>query len=176
MRYEDTVKKFNAFVAKEPELRKRYLKAMDTLQVTLPPVDEQFLPYRKPDDLFRTARKLREGADALGELGLEVRETAESTEKYAIAEKARIKAWRDLRAISDEQADEMIDLLNAFLADGIDMMHHLKRLSKIENDPNGYYTQQYRRLYGAYREAMHNLHGGKARGRSRKKSRASSSR
>ncbi|HEX7190118.1 MAG TPA: hypothetical protein VF381_00975, partial [Thermoanaerobaculia bacterium] len=53
--------------------------------------------------------------------------------------------------------------------DGVDMMHHLKRLSKIENNPNGYYTQEYRRIYGAYREAMHNLHGGKARGRSRRK-------
>lgn len=52
MRYDETVKKFEAFVAKEPELRKRYLEAMETLQVDLPPVDEQFLPYRKLDDLF----------------------------------------------------------------------------------------------------------------------------
>ena len=30
MRYYDTVEKFNAFVAKEPELRKRYLAALET--------------------------------------------------------------------------------------------------------------------------------------------------
>lgn len=172
MRYEETVKKFEAFVAKEPELRERYKKAMDTLQVNLPPVDEQFLPYRKPDDLFRTAKKLREGAEMLGDLGLEIEEAAESTKQYAIAEKAKIKARRDLRDMSDERADEIIELLNAFVADAVDMLHHLKRLSKIENNPNGYYTQQYRQLLGAYREAMHNLHGGKARGRSRRKARA----
>jgi hypothetical protein len=171
MRFEDTVKKYEAFVAKEPEFRRRYQEAIETLKVTLPPADGESLPYRKPDDLFRTARKLRRGAELLGDMGLEVREAAESTEKYAIAEKTRIKAWRDLRDISEEQANDMIELLNAFVADGIDMMHHLKRLSKIENNPNGYYTQEYRRIYGAYREAMHNLHGGKARGRSRRKAR-----
>jgi hypothetical protein len=57
------------------------------------------------------------------------------------------------------------------MADAVDMLHHLKRLSKNENNPNGYYTQQYRQLLGAYRESMHNLHGGKARGRSRRKAR-----
>jgi len=171
MRFDDTVKKYEAFVAKEPEFRKRYAKAMETLQVTLPPADGELLPYRKPDDLFRTARKLRKGAELLGDMGLGAREAADSTEKYAIAEKARIRAWRDLRDISEEQANDMIELLNAFVADGIDLMHHLKRLSKIENNPNGYYTQEYRRIYGAYREAMHNLHGGKARGRSRRKAR-----
>src|SRR5690242_5855245 len=119
MRYDDTVKKFEAFVAKEPELRERYRKAMETLQVTLPPVDEQFLPYRKPDDLFRTAKKLQRGAEILGDMGLEVREVAESTKKYAIAEKAKIKARRELRDIDEEHADDIIELLNAFVSDGI---------------------------------------------------------
>jgi hypothetical protein len=71
--------------------------------------------------------------------------------------------------MEEERADEMIDLLHRFVADGVHMTHHLNRLSKIENNPNGYYTQEYRRIYGAYREAMHNLHGGKARGRGRRK-------
>lgn len=78
-----------------------------------------------------------------------------------------------LRDIDVECANDVIELLNSFWADGIDLMHHLKRLSKIENNPNGYYTQEYRRLYGLYRQAMHNLHGGKARGRSRRKARVS---
>jgi len=172
MRYDDTVKKFEAWVAKEPELRQRYLKAMDTLQVPLPPLKEEFLPYRKPDDLFRTARRLREGAQVLGDMGLEALEAAESVEKYAIAEKARIHARRELREITVEQANDMMELMNAFLADGFDMMHHLKKLSKIEKNPNGYYTQQYRQIHGLYRQAMSNLYGGKARGRSRGKARA----
>ena len=146
MRYYDTVEKFNAFVAKEPELRKRYLAALETLQVNLPPADEEYLPYRKPDDLFRTAKRLRDDAVALADAGLDPYEVADSTEKHAIREKAKIGARRELRAIDEEQADDIIDLLNSFVADGIDMMHHLKRLSKIENNPNGYYTQQYRRL------------------------------
>lgn len=171
MRYDETVKKFEAFVAKEPELRKRYLELRETLQVTLPPANEEFLPYRKPDDLFRTAKRLRHGAEVLGDLGEEVREIAEATEKFAIGEKEKLHARRELRDLDEKRADEIIELLNAFVADGIDMMHHLKRLSKIENNPNGYYTQEYRRLYGAYRESMHNLHGGKARGRSRRKGR-----
>ena len=128
MRYDDTVKKFEAWVAKEPELRQRYLKAMDTLQVPLPPLKEEFLPYRKPDDLFRTARRLREGAQVLGDMGLEALEAAESAEKFAIAEKAKIHARRELRAITVEQANDMMELMNAFLADGFDMMHHLKKL------------------------------------------------
>src|SRR5437667_157716 len=36
---EETVDKFNAVAAKEPELRKRYLAAMETLRVNLPPED-----------------------------------------------------------------------------------------------------------------------------------------
>jgi|GEM_PF-5300560 len=51
------------------------------------------------------------------------------------------------------------------------MMHHLKKLSKIENNPNGYYTQQYRHLYGLYRQLNCNFHGGKARGRGRGRAR-----
>ena len=169
MRYYDTVEKFNAFMAKEPEYRKRYLAALETLQVNLPPADEEYLPYRKTDDLFRTAKRLRENAVALADAGLDPYEVADLTEKHAIREKAVIGARREIRAIDDEWADEIIALLYAFLDDAIHMMHHLKRLSKIENDPNGYYTQEYRRIYSAYRQTMHNLHGGKARGRGRRK-------
>src|ERR1051326_3850688 len=146
---------------------------METLQVPLPPVDESFLPYRKPDDLFRTVKQLREGAKTLGDMGIEALAAADSTEKYAIAEKAKIKAKKEARSIDHERATGMLEMLNAFLADAIDTMHHLKKLSKIENNPNGYYTQQYRQLYGAYREGMYNLHGGKARGRSKRKARVS---
>ena len=169
MRYENTVRKWEAFVAKEPELRQRYLKAMDALQVPLPPLNENLLPYRKPDDLFRTAKRLRK--EALGDMGLDALEAAESAEQYAIAEKAKIHARRELRDITEEQADDMIEVMNSILADGLDMMHHLKKLSKIENNPNGYYTQHYRHLYGLYRELNCNLHGGNARGRSHRKAR-----
>jgi|GEM_PF-2931597 len=171
MRYDETVKKWEAFAAKEPELRQRYLKAMETLQVPLPPVDESLLPYRKPDDLFRTAKRLREGAEALGDMGLDALAAADSAEKYAIAEKKKIHARRELRDITEEQARDMLDIMMSILADGFDMMHHLKKLSKIENNPNGYYTQQYRYLYGLYRQLNCNLHGGKARGRGRGRAR-----
>lgn len=169
MRYYDTVEKFNAFMAKEPEYRKRYLAALETLQVNLPPADEEYLPYRKPDDLFRTAKRLRKDAVVLADAGLDPYEVADLTERYAIREKAVIGARRQIREINDERADEIIALLHAFVDDAIHMMLHLKKLSKIENNPNGYYTQEYRRIYSAYREAMHNLHGGKARGRGRRK-------
>lgn len=171
MRYDDTVKKYEAFVAKEAELRQRYLKTMETLQVTLPPAAGEVLPYRKPDDLFRTVRQLRQGAEALGDLGLQVIEAADATERFAISEKVKIRARRELRDIGEQWANDMIALLQAFVGDAIDLMHHLKRLSKIENNPNGYYTQQYRLIHRAYRESMHNLHGGKARGRSPRKAR-----
>src|SRR5437764_10632015 len=101
MRYDQTVKKWDAVVAKEPELRQRFLKAMETLQVPLPAVDESLLPYRKPDDLFRTAKRLREGAQALGDMGLEALAAADSAEKYAIAEKKKIHARRELRDITE---------------------------------------------------------------------------
>jgi hypothetical protein len=114
-------------------------------------------------------RLLREGAEKLGEMGIGAKEAAESTEKFAIAQKARIRATRTIHYVDEEWANILIDLINSFVADGVDLMHHLKRLSKIENNPNGYYTQQYRQLSAAYRQAMHNVHGGKARGRSRKK-------
>jgi hypothetical protein len=91
MRFDETVKKLETFFAKEPELRERYRKAMETLQVSLPPAHEEFLPYRKPDDLFRTARKLQQGAEMLGDLGVEVGAIAESTKQFAIGEKAKIK-------------------------------------------------------------------------------------
>lgn len=171
MRYDESVKKWEAYVAKEPELRQRFLKAMETLQVPLPPVDESLLPYRKPDDLFRTAKRLREGAQVLGDMGLDALAAAESVEQYAIAEKKKIHARRELRDITEEQANDMIELMDSFLADAVDMIHHLKKLSKIENNPNGYYTQQYRHIYGLYRQGMSDLHGGKARGRSRGKAR-----
>jgi hypothetical protein len=104
-------------------------------------------------------------------MGLEALAAADAAEKYAIAEKKKIYARRELREISEEQANDMIALMNSILADGLEMMHHLKKLSKIENNPNGYYTQQYRHLYGLYREFNCKLHGGKARGRSHGKAR-----
>jgi hypothetical protein len=42
MRYGDTVKKYEAWVAKEPEPREQYRKALETLQVPLPPINEAF--------------------------------------------------------------------------------------------------------------------------------------
>ena len=174
MRYDETVKKFNVWAVREAELRKQYLETLETLQVNLPPLDEQFLPYRKPDDLFRTVKQLRKGAEILAESGDSVREAADAAEKVAIAEKEKIGARRRLRMIDEQRAEGMLDMLMAFIADVIDTLHHLKKLSKIENNPNGHYTQQYRQLLGAYREAMHNLHGGKARGRGRRKGKVKS--
>lgn len=159
MRFQDTVDKFNAFTAKEPELRKRYLAAMETLQVDLPPADEALLPYLKGDDLFRTAKLVREGTVALTDAALDRAKVAESIEKLAIAEKKIRAAKRELRAITEEECKDLEELLWAFYDDCIHVMHHLKKLSKIENNPEGYYTQMYRRVYAAYRYAEKGLHG-----------------
>jgi hypothetical protein len=174
MRYYDTVDKFNAVVAKEPELRKRYLAAMEKVNVNLPPADEELLPYRKVDDLFRTAKRIREGAVALADAGLDPAEVADSTEKHAIAEKTKIGTRRELRAITEERCKDLEDLLFAFYDDCVEAMHHLKRLAKIENNPEGHYTQMYRRAYAAYRYAEKGLYGRNGGGKRKRNPRRTS--
>lgn len=160
---EDTVDKFNAVVAKEPELRKRYLAAMDTLRVNLPPEDEEVVPHKNAEALFRAARRIREGAVDLTDAALDRRAVADATDKHAIWEKTKISVRRELRAISDEMVADYEMLLWAFYDDGIYVLHQLKKLAKKENNPEGYYAEHYRRINRAYRKAQRELTGRKLR-------------
>jgi len=160
---EETVEKFNAVKAKEPELRKRYLAAMETLRVNLPPADEEVVPHKNAEALFRSARRIREGAVGLANADLDPRAVADATDKHAIWEKTKISVRRELRAISDEVVTDFESLLWDFYDDGIYVMHQFKKLAKKENNPNGYYTEHYRRIYNTYRKAQRALTGRKLR-------------
>lgn len=158
---DDTVAKFNAVAAKEPELRKRYLAAMETLRVTLPPEEA---PATPTESFARMTRRIHEGAAAFA-AAIQRWEAAVDAGGMdrRVWEKTKIGARRELRAINNEVATDLEMLLWTFYDDAIQLMHHLKRLAKIENNPNGYYTEQYRRVCKAYHKTQRALSSPKMR-------------
>jgi hypothetical protein len=162
-KFEITVDKCSAVLAKEPEYRKRYLELMDTLRVNLPPEDEEVVPHKNAEKLFRMARRIREGVVDLDDATLDPAAVADATDKHAIWEKTKIRVRRQLRAMDEERARNFEMLIWEFYDNGIEIMHHLKRLAKIENNPNGYYSEQYRRISRAYRKTQRALSSPKIR-------------